>query len=75
MSNCVIFALTRWFRGYRYGWYLSIRKSNYGWWPHMLVTLDRVNYEDYQPLAPNHHLKFPPPLYRGYVRHTKVEKD
>ena len=65
--NCILFALLRvWQRG----GYVVIRRSRYGWWPHFLWSPDLVSFEEYLPRVPNHHLPLPPPLYRGYVRHT-----
>jgi hypothetical protein len=69
MSNCIIFALLRWFRR---GGYLIVRKSRHGWWPHALWSSDLCTFEEYQPRVPNHHLLIPPPLYDGIVRERKA---
>jgi len=34
-SNCLVFALHRWWTD---GGYLILRRSHYGWWPHVLWT-------------------------------------
>lgn len=39
-SNCLIFALVKW---RKYGGYLVIRKSRYGWWPHFIWCRDLKN--------------------------------
>lgn len=65
MSNCILFALARW---WKFGGYVIVRKSHHGWWPHVLWSLDLKTFEEYQPEKPNHHLLIPPPLYRGVVK-------
>lgn len=65
MSNCLLFVVVRW---WRLGGFVIIRKSQHGWWPHFLWSPDLITFEEFQPAIPNHHLKFPPPLYRGIVK-------
>lgn len=50
MSNCIIFAFTRFFRE---GGYLVIRKSRHGWWPHVIWCRDLRNadIEHYVPVV------------------------
>lgn len=64
MSNCVFFALSQWWKK---GGYIIIRKSKWGWWPHLLWSPDLKEFWEYQPQKPNHHLLIPPPLYRGMI--------
>lgn len=65
MSNCLIWALWRWFRD---GGYLIVRKSRYGWWPHFLWSRDLLMIEQFVPRIPNHHRRIPPLLFDGYVK-------
>lgn len=66
MSNCVIFALAKWFR---HGGYIIARKSRYGWWPHVMwaATLDGVEVQHYLPDDPKHGMWIPPPVFRGRI--------
>jgi hypothetical protein len=69
-SNCVIFALQRWFS---LGGYIALRKSNYGWWPHMIWTKDLVTFEEFTPAV--HCVQaFPPLLFNGTVKITNREE-
>jgi hypothetical protein len=69
-SNCIIFALRRCFR---LGGYIVLRKSNYGWWPHMIWTKDLATFEEFTP--PEHHqAAFPPLLFNGIVKVTSVKQ-
>jgi hypothetical protein len=65
VSNCIIFAV---WRVIRRGGYIVVRKSRWGWWPHVLWSPDLKTFEEYQPIQPNHHLVVPPPIYRGVVK-------
>jgi hypothetical protein len=65
ISNCLFFAVSRWLK---YGGYVIVRKSHYGWWPHFLWSQDLLSFEEYSPAIPNHHLLIPPPLYRGVIK-------
>ncbi len=71
LSNCLFYAVKQLYSNK--GGYLIIRKSHYGWWPHFLYSKDLEEFEEYTPIKPNHHLWFPPPLFKGYVR--KYKKD
>jgi hypothetical protein len=69
-SNCVIFALQRWFSR---GGYIVLRKSNYGWWPHMIWTMDFATFEEFTP--PVHYpVVFPPPIFKGIIEITNVKQ-
>lgn len=47
ISNCVLFAIGRfWTRG----GYVVVRKSDYGWWPHVLWSPDLVMFEQFHPV-------------------------
>lgn len=71
-SNCLIFAcLLRWRRRERaYRSYFSWRKSDWGWFPHIVYTERRrsgfVHMVSFKPLSPSKRL-MPPPLFRGKV--------
>jgi len=69
MSNCLIFALGRW---YKFGGYIVARKSHYGWWPHFLWSADLITFEHYVPDTPKKGF-FPPPLFKGTI--VKGDKD
>jgi hypothetical protein len=65
-SNCILFALRRWFSR---GGYIVLRKSNYGWWPHMIWTKDFVTFEEFTP--PVHYARvFPPLVFEGIIKTT-----
>lgn len=69
-SNCIIFALQRWFS---LGGYIVLRKSNYGWWPHMIWTKDLATFEEFTP--PVHQARaFPPLVFNGIVKRTNREE-
>jgi hypothetical protein len=69
-SNCILFALKRWFS---HGGYIVLRKSNYGWWPHMIWTKDFVTFEEFTP--PVHYdVTFPPLLFKGIIKITNVKQ-
>jgi hypothetical protein len=66
ISNCLFFALHRWWCR---GGYVVIRKSRYGrWWWHFLWSKDLKWFESFVPVTPNHKRRFPPLLFRGYVK-------
>lgn len=54
-ANCLIWAivmqLTR-------GGYVCWRKSWYGWWPHAVWSLDRVDWYEYVPLQINGRMRW-----------------
>lgn len=68
ISNCWIWALARWFAGYRQGRYLIIRKSRKAWFPHFGVseTAPR-DYESFVPVNPVPRW-WPFFVFRGYVK-------
>jgi hypothetical protein len=69
-SNCIIFALQQWFSR---GGYIVLRKSNYGWWPHMIWTKDFTTFEEFTP--PVHYpVMFPPPIFKGIIEITNVKQ-
>lgn len=72
MSNCIIFALTKWFRE---GGYIIVRKSRYGWWPHMFwcADLENIKLIDYSPPTKRAGL-LPPPLFRGVQTQRRGDK-
>jgi hypothetical protein len=69
-SNCIIFALRRWFK---YGGYVVLRKSNFGWWPHMIWTKDFATFEEFAPRIHNANMAFPPLLFKGVAKTTSRE--
>ena len=69
-SNCLAYALARWWLD---GGYVIMRKSHYGWWPHFLWSKDLKRFVEFQPIEPNHHLRFPPTRYKGAVREWSVD--
>jgi hypothetical protein len=70
-SNCIIFALRRWFSR---GGYIVLRKSNYGWWPHMIWTKDLDTFQEFAPRVHNPNLRCPPLLFRGTIKTTTRER-
>lgn len=71
MSNCILFAVLLWLRRFRKGarCYISMRKSDMGWFPHFLYgELRRGKYRliSYKPVNPKQKL-LPPPLFKGRV--------
>lgn len=63
-SNCIIWALGQWRRE---GGYVALRRSNYGWWPHMLWSPDMVVWTEFVPVAPKRKRRLPPLWFRGRV--------
>lgn len=53
-GNCWIYALPRWFKGYRAGKYLIVRKSVHTFWPHVMLadSIAGVLVEEFTPIAP-----------------------
>lgn len=68
MSNCLIFALRKWFKE---GGYVIIRKSRFGFWPHFIWCRDLkdAEIEHYVPIVGKLDKgpvqKF---LFKGYVK-------
>jgi hypothetical protein len=69
-SNCLVFAVRRWFSR---GGFLILRKSNYGWWPHLVWTKDFITFEEFTPRVHNPNLALPPLLFRGFIKTTSRE--
>jgi hypothetical protein len=67
-SNCLIFAVLLWLR---WGGYLVMRRSHWGWFPHFLHGRagrdGRLRLVGYVPRSPRRKI-LPPPLFRGRVR-------
>jgi hypothetical protein len=67
-SNCLVFAVTLWWRR---GGYLVIRRSRWGWFPHFLhgtARADgRVRVVSYVPRDPRRKVS-PAPVFRGRVQ-------
>lgn len=65
-SNCLVFALAKWFR---HGGYLIVRRSRYGWFPHFLWARDlgELEVEQFVPLDPRRRL-LPPLVFRGWSK-------
>ncbi len=62
-SNCLLWALSRWFR---LGGYLVVRRSHYGWFPHFLWLAPSGELRSFVPVDPCFHW-CPPLLFRGHV--------
>jgi hypothetical protein len=45
-----------------------MRKSDMGWWPHFMWTLDLLTFEEFTPLLTKRVRRFPPMLFRGVIR-------
>lgn len=68
MSNCLIFALGKFFKE---GRYLVIRKSRYGWWPHFIWCKDLkdAEIEHYVPLERKpEKAAIDKIIFRGYIK-------
>ncbi|MCZ8074033.1 MAG: hypothetical protein O9341_07850 [Paucibacter sp.] len=72
-SNCCIWALCLYWRRRRRRdeVYLAVRKSRWGWFPHVLLLRKRrdglFRAVSYKPLDPTPR-KIPPPLFKGTSR-------
>jgi hypothetical protein len=66
-SNCLVFALCRWFHR---GGYLIIRKSRYGWFPHFLWSPDLNTFHSFKPINPRERI-IPPLIFRGAIHETE----
>lgn len=62
-SNCLIFALKRFWRS---GGYLIFRRSSYGWWPHVLWSRDLKAFEEFTTDEKFPHT-CPPLFFKGYI--------
>jgi hypothetical protein len=66
--NCLLYVLAmRW----KYGGKITYKRSDYGWWVHFKLLLHGWECE-YTPIKPVVGHWFPPPIYRGFVKVTKV---
>jgi hypothetical protein len=63
-SNCLIFALRRVWRS---GGYLILRRSSYGWWPHVIWSPDLVRFEEFT-TADKFSRWCPPILFPGFIQ-------
>lgn len=70
MSNCLIYALRKLIRE---GGYLLVRRSFYGWWPHVLHMSRAGEITHYSPPRKRRRL-IPPLLFRGRVIKGDEEK-
>lgn len=64
-TNCLLWALSRW---HKHGGYVVFRRSDYGWWPHLLWTVDLVTFEEFTPTDAKYKRRIPPLLFVGRVR-------
>ena len=69
-SNCIVYAMSCWFKS---GGYIVLRKSNFGWWPHMVWTKDFATFQEFTPLAHQEQMTFPPLFFKGLVKITSRE--
>ena len=63
-NNCLFWALAKWAK---YGGYLMIRRSRWGWFPHFLHMDREGNIESFVPDDPRKKA-CPPPVFRGSVK-------
>jgi hypothetical protein len=70
-SNCILYAVACWFKS---GGYIVLRKSNYGWWPHMLWTKDFSTFAEFTPQVHVENAAFPPLLFQGSVKITNRDQ-
>ena len=68
MSNCLIFALSKFVKK---GGYIIIRKSKFGPWLHFMWTDNVQDYEHYRPETPLKHPYLSKILFRGKVEKRK----
>lgn len=64
-SNCGLFAVAMW---WRFGGYVSLRRSDYWWGPHVVWSLDLVTFYDFHPVASKRRRVCPPVIFTGVVR-------
>jgi hypothetical protein len=62
-SNCLIFALMRLWQS---GGYLILRRSSYGWWPHVLWSRDLLEFEEFT-TDDKFSRVCPPLLFTGFI--------
>jgi len=66
-ANCLIFAVARY---WAQGGYLVLRRSRFGWWPHVLWSADLVTFEEFVPTRVEmlRRRKLPPVVFQGRVK-------
>lgn len=64
-GNCYLYALRQW---WRHGGHVVVRRSHWGWWPHMAWSPNLKEFYDFVPVAEYRKRWFPPPVFRGRVR-------
>lgn len=72
MTNCIVFAVALYLRRFSPSrrQYLQVRKSDMGWFPHVLYAEERrgrIRQISYKPINPSKRL-LPPLFFRGAVR-------
>ena len=73
MSNCLLFALAKW---WKHGGYVIIRKSHWGWWPHFIWCKDLrdAEIEQYVPIGDKLPFSFMKVLFKGKIVTKDVPK-
>jgi hypothetical protein len=69
MTNCLFFALKKWFSC---GGYLVIRKSKVGWWPHFLWSKDLKTFYHYLPVSYKENKPIPPCVFKGEAAESEA---
>lgn len=64
-TNCLLWALAQW---HRRGGYVVFRRSDYGWWPHLLWSQDLKIFEDFSPFKAKRRRALPPIIFTGDER-------
>lgn len=64
-TNCLLWALARW---QQHGGYVVFRRSDFGWWPHLLRSEDLVTFEEFTPTKAKRPRRLPPLIFTGRVR-------
>lgn len=67
-SNCALFAIAMW---WQFGGYVSLRRSDYWWGPHVVWSLDLVTFYDFTPVDTKRHRIVPPWRFLGSVQRWK----
>jgi hypothetical protein len=76
-SNCLFYVLKQFFTK---GGYIIFRRTNYtkvgtrGFWLHALWSPDMRSIYQFVPVEGWRNFKFPPPLFKGYVKITRRGK-
>lgn len=70
-SNCLIFALMRFWRR---GGYVVMMWSKYGWWPHWVWTEDLATFHEFSPISEKYRgMLCPPVIFRGRIKRWKKD--